>query len=101
MSYNPGRGLYKTRERRADVIRLTSSEARKDFADVVKGVRRGQRFLIQRHGKGIAAVVSVEDLEILEMIERRQDLRDAQVALERVEREGAIPWEEAKAQLGL
>ena len=37
----------------------------------------------------------------LEVIERRRDLKAARQALEEIEREGTIPWDQAKAELGL
>ena len=83
------------------MIKVTSSEARKDFAGMVKRARNGTRYLIHRHGDGIAAIVSVEDLALLEVIERRRDLKAARQALEEVDREGSIPWDQAKAELGL
>jgi prevent-host-death family protein len=83
------------------MIKVTASEARKRFAAVVKGARKGERYLIQRHDKGIAAVVPVEDLELLEEIERRSDLRAAREGLKELERESTIPWDQVKAELGL
>ena len=66
-----------------------------------EAARKGARYLIHRHNKGIAAIVSVEDLALLEVIERRRDLKAARQALEEIEREGTIPWDQAKAELGL
>jgi len=83
------------------MIKVTSSEARKDFAGMVRRARKGARYLIHKHNKGIAAIVSVEDLALLEVIERRRDLKAARQALEEIEREGTIPWDQAKAELGL
>ena len=61
---------------------------------------KGGRYLIHRHNKGIAAIVPVEDLALLEVIEHRRDLKAARQALEEIEREGTMPWDEAKADLG-
>jgi len=83
------------------MIRLTTSEARQDFSSVVRGVKKGERFLLNRHGKGVAAIVSVEDLAILQAIEDRRDSKAARAALEDVKANGTIPWEKIKADLGL
>jgi prevent-host-death family protein len=83
------------------MIKVTTSEARKDFAGVVERARKGTRYLIHKHNKGIAAIVPVEDLALLEVIEHRRDLKAARQALEEIEREGTIPWDQAKADLGL
>lgn len=83
------------------MIRLAASKARADFADVLKGVARGERFLLRRHNQGVAAIVSVEDLAVLQAIEDRRDAAAARAALAEAEREGTVPWERVKAELGL
>jgi len=44
------------------------------------------------------AIVAVEDLEVLERLEDQIDLEAAREALKESE---SIPWEQAKAKLGL
>ncbi len=83
------------------MIKLTTSKARKEFARVLKGARRGERFLLQRHNEPVAAIVSAEDLAILQAIEDRQDVTAARAALAEVEQRGTVPWEQVKATLGL
>jgi prevent-host-death family protein len=52
------------------------TEARKDLAELVNRVAYGgERIPLSRHGKVVAAIVSAEDLDLLERIgERRVDL---------------------------
>jgi prevent-host-death family protein len=83
------------------MIRVTTSKARQEFARVLRRVKDEKRFLLEKHDKGVAAIVSVEDLALLEAIENRRDLEDARRALAEVAGKGAIPWEEAKRELGL
>lgn len=46
---------------------ISVADAKRDFSDVVGAVRhRGQRFVIQRHGTPVAALVSLEDLARIE-----------------------------------
>lgn len=46
------------------------SEARNNFPELLNRVGYGQeRILIERHGKPVAAIISVEDLKRLEAIE--------------------------------
>ncbi len=80
---------------------IETSVARKNFASIVKAANRGERVLLKRHGKKVAAVVSVSDLAILHALEDRLDNVDADVALKDVEESGTVSWEEAKARLGL
>jgi prevent-host-death family protein len=83
------------------LIRITTSKARKEFSDVLKGAKKGQRFLLERHNKGVAAIVSIEDLAILQAIEDRRDSEAAREALAEIEERGTVPWEQVKAELGL
>ena len=83
------------------MIKVPTSAARKDFAAVLRKVKQGKRFLLEKHDKAVAAIVSVEDLALLEAIENRRDLADARRALAEIAEHGAIPWEQAKKELGL
>lgn len=82
------------------MIRMPATEARNRFADIVNDVAfRGERVILQRHGKDIAAVVPVEDLALLEALEDKIDLETARKAL--VEKEPAVAWKKLKRELGL
>jgi prevent-host-death family protein len=83
------------------MVELASSEARKDFAETLRRASAGERFVLTSHGKGVAAIVPIEDLEMLQMIEDRLDARATREALAEVEREGTVPWDQVKAELGL
>lgn len=54
------------------------TEARKDLAELVNRVAYGgERIPLSRHGKVVAAIVSAEDLQLLERLEgERVDLTD-------------------------
>jgi prevent-host-death family protein len=61
-----------------------------------------ERVRVCREGKEVAAVIPIEDLELLEQLEDRLDLAEALEALdEAVEKGGVIPWEQLEAELGL
>lgn len=48
----------------------TVSEARKNFPELLNRVGYGQeRILIERHGKPVAAIISIEDLNRLQALE--------------------------------
>lgn len=81
---------------------MTAAEARDNFAEVLNRVSFGQeRILVTRHGKGLAAVISIDDLEQLEALEEMVDRELLRQAREENEREGTVPWEVVKAELGL
>jgi prevent-host-death family protein len=78
---------------------LDASELRQQIADALNTVAyAGERIAIKRHGKRIAVLVPVDDLELLEAMEDRVDLALAKKALKE---KGRIPWERAKKELGL
>jgi prevent-host-death family protein len=80
---------------------VAAAEARENFAEVQNRVSFGQeRILVTRHGKGLAAVISVDDLEQLEALEEMVDRELLRQAREENEREGTISLEELKAELG-
>lgn len=81
------------------MTRLEISKARENLADTINRVKyKGERVVLNRRGKAIAALVSLEDLALLEKLEDRMDLEDALKALEEP---GNIPWKKVKAELGL
>ena len=80
---------------------LDLTQARAHFTECVNRVTyRGERILIHKHGRPVAALVPVEDLALIRELEDRIDLEDARKAL--AEAKGKlIPWETVKHQLGL
>jgi prevent-host-death family protein len=75
------------------------NDLRTDLAETLNRVAyRGERIVVERRGKRVAALVPVEDLELLQEIEDRIDLEAARRALKEP---GRIPWEKVKKDLGL
>ena len=81
--------------------RLSATRARREFANLLNRVAfSGERIVLERHGKGVMALVSVEDLELLERIEDKIDLAEARRRL--ADRsDNSILWKGVKAKLGL
>ena len=80
-------------------MELSLAKFRNDMATPVNRVAfGGERVTLTRHGKSVAVIVSVEDLQTLEAIE---DAADVKAALKARKEKGAIPWEQVKAELGL
>jgi prevent-host-death family protein len=78
---------------------LAATELRTRGSDAINRVAyAGDRVLLQRHGKSIAAIVSVEDLELLQALEDRIDLAAARKALKSG---GRVAWDKIKADLNL
>jgi prevent-host-death family protein len=82
------------------MVRLAATQARKDFAETINQVvYRGERIVLHRRGKNLAAIVPIEDLELVEALEDRLDLAAARRALKA--RGANIPLKKIKAELGL
>lgn len=78
--------------------KITTSTARTEFADILnRAAYAGERVILHRHNKPVAAVVPIEDLEILEQIEDRADLEEVRKRL----KEPTVPWSKIKKDLGL
>jgi len=77
--------------------------ARNVRAELAEAINRaaigGERTVIRRNGKEVAAVVSVEDLRTLEALEDRLDLEDARQIMKKPGH--LIPWEKIKSDLRL
>jgi prevent-host-death family protein len=78
------------------------SEARESFSTTVNRVAfGGERVVLTRHGKRVAAVVPIGDLDLLEQLEDAADLDAIRSALADPNNRESIGWDEIKAQLGL
>ena len=61
---------------------ISASLAREKFADIVNRVEyRGERVIVRRHNRDVAAVIPIEDLELLQKVEDQMDIKDALKAL--------------------
>jgi antitoxin (DNA-binding transcriptional repressor) of toxin-antitoxin stability system len=79
------------------MTKIPISEAREYLADL--GDRAslcGERFVVERRGKALFALVPVEDVELLERLEDRLDLD----AIRATRNEPTKPWKEVKKALG-
>jgi prevent-host-death family protein len=81
------------------MIKISAKQARDDFSATLDKVRvEHERIVVQRNGRDIAALVSIDDLELLERLEDEADIRAAREALKDPER---YPLEEVLEGLGL
>ena len=82
-----------------EMVSLSITKFRTSISDIVNKVAFGhQRIAINRNGKPACAVISMEDLELLEALENRFDLEAAREAVERNDFED---WDKVKADLKL
>ena len=81
---------------------ISTKEARGQLSTVIsRAAFAKERIILTRHGKAVAAVVPIEDLELLEKLEDRIDLEEARAALSDVKKKGSVSWEKIKSEWGL
>lgn len=77
--------------------RVAASKLRTTISELLDRVaHNGERVAVERYGKPVAALVSPEDLELLEAIENRMDIEAAREALREP---GRWSWDEVRAAL--
>jgi prevent-host-death family protein len=80
--------------------KISAADARKRFADIINRVAFGQEsFVLTRRGQPLAAIVSMDDLMLLQEIEEQMDIDDAWRA--RNEPGENISWEKLREELEL
>ena len=81
---------------------MSIAQARENFIDVVNNaIDNHERTILTRKGKGVVAIVPLFDIELLDMLEDRNDTLLAEEALKDIKIHGTIPWEDVKKELGL
>ena len=84
------------------MTRLGLSEARNILPEAANRVAYGsERVVLQRRGKDVAVLVSMEDLALLEAMEDRLDIEAIGRARAAQGDAAPEPWSTAKAELGL
>ena len=80
--------------------KISAADARKKFANIINRVAYGKEsFVLTRRGEALAAIVSIEDLKLLQEIEEQMDIDDALKA--RNEPGENISWEKLREELEL
>jgi prevent-host-death family protein len=78
--------------------KISAADARKKFANIINRVAYGKEsFVLTRRGEALAAIVSIEDLKLLQEIEEQMDIDNAWKA--RNEPGENISWEKLREEL--
>jgi prevent-host-death family protein len=81
------------------MTRVSMTKARQDFTNIANRVMfGGERICIEKNNKPAVAIVSAEDLEMIEALEDRIDIQAAKAALKKGK---FITLEALKKQLGV
>ena len=80
--------------------KISAADARRKFANIINRVAYGKElFVLTRRGEPLAAIVSIDDLKLLQEIEEQMDIDDAWKA--RNEPGESISWEKLRDELEL
>jgi prevent-host-death family protein len=80
--------------------KISAADARKKFANIINRVAYGKEsFVLTRRGEALAAIVSMEDLKLLQELEEQMDVEDAWKA--RNEPGENISWEKLREELDI
>ena len=81
---------------------VSVADARSDLADLLNRVAYGkERLVITRHGRELAALVPIEDLQLVNRLRRFVARKDVARALAELDEGKAPSWEQLRGELGL
>ena len=84
------------------VTAVTVADARSDLAELLNRVAYGkERLVITRHGRELAALVPIEDLQLANRLRRFVARKDVARALAELDAGKAPSWDQLREELGL
>ena len=84
------------------VSAITVADARSGLAELLNRVAYGkERLVITRHGREIAAIVPVEDLQLASRLRRFVARKDVARALADLDAGKSASWDKLRQELGL
>lgn len=85
-----------------DQTAITVAEARNSLAELLNRVAYGgERLVVTRHGRQVAAIVPVADLDLLDRVRRFATRKDVARALREVDSGHTRAWQDLRRELGL
>ncbi len=82
--------------------KVTAAEARKNMADLLNRAAYGkERFVVTRHGKGLVAIVPLEEVTLLDRLRSLVSKKDLEAALAAINESGTRSWDEVRRDLDL
>ncbi len=81
---------------------VSTAEARRNLAELLNRVLyRGERVIVHRRGRRVAAIVSVDELQELDSLRALLARDEVRAALDELEERTSIPWSELREELDL
>jgi prevent-host-death family protein len=80
---------------------LETTKAKDAFGETINRAAYGkERIILTRRGKPLAALVPLEDIDLLDQLENAADAEDVKLSREEAARGEVIAWEAVKADIG-
>ena len=80
---------------------ISTADAKETFLDLLNKVSNQKaRIILTRRGKEVAALIPLEDLQLIENLKNKNDLDDALSALKEAREQGSISLDDLKKELG-
>ena len=84
------------------ITRINTLEAKEQFNDLINRIAHSkERIVLTRRDKDVAAIISLEDLNLLDQIQDKHDLHAAIDSLKEARSTGAATLEQLKADIGM
>ena len=84
------------------MTKMSASQIREQFAEALNQVAYGgERIIIHRRNRGLAALVHIDDLKLLEAIEDQIDVDEAKKIRRAEKGRKPVPFESVLRRLGL
>lgn len=80
---------------------VNTIDAKEEFSELINRVSHSkERVILTRRGKEIAAIVPIEDLQMLQQSQNQTDLHEAYEALKEARAQGSTTLEDLKNKVG-
>lgn len=81
---------------------ISTAETRKHMAELLnRAAYGGERFVVTRHGKELAAIVPLSDVTLLDRLRSLLDQKEFEAAVDEVKSAGTRSWDDVKRDLGV
>lgn len=79
---------------------ISTAETRKHMAELLnRAAYGGERFVVTRHGKELAAIVPLSEVNLLDRLRALLDRKDFEAAVEEVRTAGTRSWDDVRRDL--
>ncbi|MDX1495066.1 MAG: type II toxin-antitoxin system Phd/YefM family antitoxin [Longimicrobiales bacterium] len=81
---------------------ISTADTRKHMAELLnRAAYGGERFVVTRHGKELAAIVPLSDVTLLDRLRSLLDRKEFEAAVEEVRTASTRSWEDVRRDLDI